>query len=88
MAFCLRCGAKAPEGSKYCLECGAEIVAPVSRQPVVPQPQQPAAPQPQMQQQPQQVVVPQPQYQQPQYKYDAFISYRHTEPDSTIAVKL
>ncbi|MBR0172313.1 MAG: hypothetical protein IJQ21_05935, partial [Lachnospiraceae bacterium] len=28
------------------------------------------------------------QYGEQQYKYDAFISYRHTEPDRTIAVKL
>lgn len=39
--FCLQCGSKVPDDSKFCVECGAPVQAPV-RPAVQAQPQMPA----------------------------------------------
>ncbi|MDY5624443.1 MAG: zinc ribbon domain-containing protein, partial [Eubacteriales bacterium] len=48
MAFCTNCGAKLPDGSRFCTECGAAIAASAPATPAEPEkkytPEAPAEP--------------------------------------------
>lgn len=44
--FCQKCGSQVPEGSKFCINCGAPVEIPAPAAPAVPEPAQAPAPEP------------------------------------------